>query len=233
MYADVAVTGVTGASALAIPRSAVQNVGDRTVDYLANPKEQGKFTEREVRLGQTSGEQQIQVVSGVPAGDVLVNDGSFYLRAERERLGARPAPAAVGATAPDRSVESGSAGDVRSAKITSGSRDRDRAPTESVSVGRCPSTAQATSATRRCRCRRMPHTRGPRRQNQRASGRRQIHQTGDTDNGHPRTHPFTEPQPECETACDLLDSNEAGDYRHSHCVGTPRERARVTTGNPV
>ena len=34
-----------------IPRSAVQNVGDRTVVYLVNPKEPGKFVEREVRLG--------------------------------------------------------------------------------------------------------------------------------------------------------------------------------------
>ena len=37
-----------------VPRNAVQNVGDRTVVYLANPKEPGKFIEREVRLGQTS-----------------------------------------------------------------------------------------------------------------------------------------------------------------------------------
>ena len=35
------------------PRNAVRNVGDRTVVYLANPKEPGKLVEREVRLGQT------------------------------------------------------------------------------------------------------------------------------------------------------------------------------------
>jgi membrane fusion protein, heavy metal efflux system len=90
MYADVVVTGPAAASTLEVPRSAVQNVGDRMVVYLANPKEPGKFVEREVRLGQTSGEQ-VEVVSGVQPGDVVVTAGSFFVRAERERLGLRPA----------------------------------------------------------------------------------------------------------------------------------------------
>ena len=90
MYADVVVAGASGTSTPRVPRSAVQNVGDRTVVYLANPKEPGKFIEREVRLGQTSGEQ-VEVVSGVQPGDVVVTEGSFFVRAERERLGLRPA----------------------------------------------------------------------------------------------------------------------------------------------
>jgi RND family efflux transporter MFP subunit len=99
MYADVVVSGAPGPPAPAVPPSAVQNVGDRTVVYLANPKEPGKFVEREVRLAQTSGEQ-IEVVSGVRAGDVIVTGGSFFVRAERERLGLRPpaSTASVGAT---------------------------------------------------------------------------------------------------------------------------------------
>lgn len=92
MYADVVVDGVSGASAPRVARTAVQNVGDRTVVYLANPKEPGTFVEREVRLGPTSGEQ-IEVLSGVQSGDVVVTEGSFFLRAERERLGLRPPPA--------------------------------------------------------------------------------------------------------------------------------------------
>ena len=64
---------------LEVPRNAVQNVGDRTVVYLANPKEPGRFIEREVRLGQTSGEQ-VEVVSGVQPGDVVVTEGSFFVR---------------------------------------------------------------------------------------------------------------------------------------------------------
>ena len=97
MYADVVVAGASGTSTPRVPRSAVQNVGDRTVVYLANPKEPGKFIEREVRLGQSSGEQ-VEVVSGVQPGDVVVTEGSFFVRAERERLGLRPAAAGPSAT---------------------------------------------------------------------------------------------------------------------------------------
>jgi membrane fusion protein, heavy metal efflux system len=86
MYADVAIAGAPGASVTMIPRSAVQNVGDRTVVYLGNPKEPGTFVEREVRTGRASG-TQVEVESGVHAGDLVVTDGSFFLRAERERLG--------------------------------------------------------------------------------------------------------------------------------------------------
>jgi len=90
MYADVVVAGVSGSSSPRVPRSAVQSVGDRTVVYLANPKEPGKFIQREVRLGQASGDQ-VEVVSGIQPGDIVVTAGSFFVRAERERLGLRPA----------------------------------------------------------------------------------------------------------------------------------------------
>ena len=96
MYADVVVAGASGTSAPRVPRNAVQNVGDRTVVYLANPKDPGKFVEREVRLGQTSGEH-VEVVSGVQPGDIVVTAGSFFVRAERERLGLRPATNPQGA----------------------------------------------------------------------------------------------------------------------------------------
>jgi membrane fusion protein, heavy metal efflux system len=98
MYADVVLTGVSGTSTSRVPRNAVQNVGDRTVVYLANPKEPGKFVEREVRLGQTSAEQ-VEVVSGVQPGDVVVTEGNFFVRAERERLGLRPATSTANASA--------------------------------------------------------------------------------------------------------------------------------------
>jgi cobalt-zinc-cadmium efflux system membrane fusion protein len=93
MYADVVVAGASGTPTPRVARNAVQNVGDRTVVYLANPKESGTFIEREVRLGQISGEQ-VEVVSGIQPGDVVVTEGSFFVRAERERLGLRPTPRA-------------------------------------------------------------------------------------------------------------------------------------------
>ena len=89
MYADVQVSGVGGSAVTVIPRTAVQTVADRQVVYLADPKQPERFTEREVRLGPTTGEQ-VEVMSGVEAGDSIVTEGSFFLRAERERLGLRP-----------------------------------------------------------------------------------------------------------------------------------------------
>jgi cobalt-zinc-cadmium efflux system membrane fusion protein len=97
MYADVVVTGAPGASMPRVPRSAVQIVGERTVVYLANPKEPGKFIEREVRLGASSG-GQVEIASGVQPGDAVVTEGSFFVRAERERLGLRPGPSTAADT---------------------------------------------------------------------------------------------------------------------------------------
>jgi len=94
MYADVVVTGATGSPVSMIPRSAVQNVGDRTVVYLANTKEPGTFVEREVRLGPASGDE-VEVTAGVQPGDLVVTEGSFSIRAEGERLGLRPSAGAA------------------------------------------------------------------------------------------------------------------------------------------
>jgi len=88
MYADVQVSGVGSALVPVIPRSAVQTVADRQVVYLVDPKQPGTFTEREVRLGPVTGEE-VAVLSGVQAGDSVVTKGTFFLRAERERLGLR------------------------------------------------------------------------------------------------------------------------------------------------
>ena len=117
MYADVAVTGAPGVSVPVVPRSAVQNVGDRTVVYLANPKEPDSFTEREVRLGETVGEQ-VEITAGLEPGDLVVTDGSFFIRAERERLGLRPVAASTPTTSPTGapSTNQGSA-NIQSGKI--------------------------------------------------------------------------------------------------------------------
>lgn len=85
MFAEAVLGGNNGATVPMIPRTAVQNVGDRTVVYLGNSKEPGRFIEREVRLGAATGDH-IGVPSGVAATDIIVAEGSFYLRAERERL---------------------------------------------------------------------------------------------------------------------------------------------------
>jgi cobalt-zinc-cadmium efflux system membrane fusion protein len=92
MYAEARFRSGGGVSTPMIPRTAVQNVGDRTVVYLVDPAKPGTFIEREVRLGAAAGDH-ILVLSGVQVGDVVVTEGSFSVRAERERLGLRPSPA--------------------------------------------------------------------------------------------------------------------------------------------
>jgi plastocyanin len=100
MFADVSIEGAGRAAAIMIPRTAVQNVGDRTVVYVADPKEPGRFIEREVRLGDRSG-SDVAVLSGVQPGDQVVSAGSFNVRAERDRLGLRPNDSTPrGSTAP-------------------------------------------------------------------------------------------------------------------------------------
>jgi membrane fusion protein, heavy metal efflux system len=92
MYADIEIAATANTQAVMIPRAAVQHVSDRQVVYVASSAEPGTFTEREVHLGDVSGEQ-VEVVSGVQPGDRVVSKGSFFLRAERERLGLRPSTA--------------------------------------------------------------------------------------------------------------------------------------------
>lgn len=87
MYADVQVeTPGARTESIVVPRSAVQNVADRAVVCLADPAQQGRFIEREVRLGEPSGDRVV-VLSGVQRADSVVTAGSFSLRAERERQG--------------------------------------------------------------------------------------------------------------------------------------------------
>jgi RND family efflux transporter MFP subunit len=98
MYADVLVSEAAALPVAVVPRQAVQSVGERSVVYVTNPKEAAKFIEREVQLGALAGEE-VEVLSGVRPGDVIVTEGSFFIRAERERLGLRPpAPGASPAT---------------------------------------------------------------------------------------------------------------------------------------
>jgi membrane fusion protein, heavy metal efflux system len=123
MYADVGVNGGETNPMTVIPRSAVQTVGDRQVVYLVDPKQAGRFTEREVRLGQAAGEQ-IEVLSGVQPGDVVVTEGSFFVRAERERLGLRsPADPTGSAESAGAGTTQGEAGtNVQTAKVIVGER---------------------------------------------------------------------------------------------------------------
>jgi RND family efflux transporter MFP subunit len=75
-----------GGPPIVVPVSAIQHVSDRAVVYLADPSDPGRFIERDVQLGPTAG-GRVQVLSGLAAGDLVVVEGRFSVRAEAERLG--------------------------------------------------------------------------------------------------------------------------------------------------
>lgn len=101
MYADMQV-GEASPDRVTVPRAAVQVIGDRSVIYVADSAEPGRFIEREVQVGNALNDQ-IEIISGVQTGDQVVVKGSFALRAERERLGLRPA--AAGSSQPGRDAQ--------------------------------------------------------------------------------------------------------------------------------
>ena len=67
-------------AASAVPRSAVQFIGDKQVVFIAADKP-GTFAQRRVTTG-TEANGLVTIVSGVLPGDQIVSEGSFLLRAE-------------------------------------------------------------------------------------------------------------------------------------------------------
>lgn len=93
MLAEVHVMQASGGTRTAwVPVSAVQQYGDRAVVYLVKADTPGQLIEREVQPGRREGDR-IEILAGVTAGDSVVADGSFYVRAEVARLGLRSAAA--------------------------------------------------------------------------------------------------------------------------------------------
>jgi RND family efflux transporter MFP subunit len=83
MYVTVSFT-TPGVSAVVVPRSAVQAIGDRQVVFVPTEGEDGKYIQRQVRLGSPMGDNYA-VLSGLKPGETVVTEGSFFLRAEALR----------------------------------------------------------------------------------------------------------------------------------------------------
>lgn len=81
MLVDVEISG-TSAPALLVPRSAVQQIGERAMVFVMTAP--GRYEARDVILGASSGDE-ISVTSGLANGELVVTTGSFALRAEWER----------------------------------------------------------------------------------------------------------------------------------------------------
>jgi cobalt-zinc-cadmium efflux system membrane fusion protein len=104
MYVDMEVGDGGTAMTVAIPRSAVQVVGNRSVVYVTNPAQSGQFVERVVETGDAVGDA-IEIRSGVKPGEVIVAQGSFAVRAEAERLGVRATTPSAAAGAPNANAQ--------------------------------------------------------------------------------------------------------------------------------
>lgn len=80
MFATVAVGVGLSDPALAIPRAAIVDDGDRRLIYVA--EEDGKFEERVVETGRFQGEL-IEILSGIEPGMRVVVKGAFVLKSEK------------------------------------------------------------------------------------------------------------------------------------------------------
>lgn len=82
MYVNVAFggAGMAEKTVPVIPSSALQNMGERQVVFVATD-EPGRFLIRTVRIGKES-DGRVTVLEGLNVGDRIVTEGSFLLRAE-------------------------------------------------------------------------------------------------------------------------------------------------------
>jgi len=83
MFVDVSIAGRSARSVVMVPKTAVQTMGTQSVVFVSTAP--GRFAQRNVTPGDTMG-NDIAISSGLDAGDMVVAEGAFFLRAERERL---------------------------------------------------------------------------------------------------------------------------------------------------
>ena len=79
MYATIQLSGSTTASALAVPRAAVQDINSEKVVFVA--LENNAFEKRVVELGREQGEF-VEITKGLEAGLRIVTKGGFFLKTE-------------------------------------------------------------------------------------------------------------------------------------------------------
>ena len=120
MLAEVSLGAAAEQSALTVPRAAIQTIADRSVVYVAGPSGDDVFVERTVRPGSVAGDRVV-VLAGLQPGEQVVGEGSFYVRAERERLGLgepAPVPAMEPATAASAAAATPGAPQVATITVT-------------------------------------------------------------------------------------------------------------------
>jgi membrane fusion protein, heavy metal efflux system len=88
MLVTVELDGAKTSGGLSVPETAIQSIGDRSFVYVGKDGSPGAFIEREVTLGARSN-GAVEITHGLTEGERVVSKGSFFVRAERERLGLR------------------------------------------------------------------------------------------------------------------------------------------------
>jgi cobalt-zinc-cadmium efflux system membrane fusion protein len=83
MFVDVSISGRNARPVVMVPKTAVQTMGTQSVVFVAMAP--GRFVSREVTPGDVQGEE-IAISGGIEPGDMVVTEGAFFLRAERERM---------------------------------------------------------------------------------------------------------------------------------------------------
>jgi cobalt-zinc-cadmium efflux system membrane fusion protein len=83
MFVDVSIAARGARPVVMVPKSAVQTIGTQSVVYVATGP--GRFVQRDVTVGDIQG-AEIAISSGLDPGSMVVAEGAFFVRAERERL---------------------------------------------------------------------------------------------------------------------------------------------------
>lgn len=80
MFARVSIGVGSSSLALAVPRSAIADDGERRLVYVA--EEGGKYEEKEVEIGRSKGDL-VEIVRGLEPGARIVTKGAFVLKSEK------------------------------------------------------------------------------------------------------------------------------------------------------
>ena len=84
MYVDIELGDAVARSGVFVPKAALQVIGGDAVVYVADGARRGRFIERRVEVGESTGDRLL-IVAGLQPGEAIVTDGAFFVRAERER----------------------------------------------------------------------------------------------------------------------------------------------------
>lgn len=82
MYADVRIITRPLTNAVLAPRSAVIDTGTRQIAFVADSTNPGHFEPRQLQTGLVGDDDQLQIISGLAPGEMVVTSGQFLMDVE-------------------------------------------------------------------------------------------------------------------------------------------------------